>query len=76
MVHDHDAIGRAHGLGDVMGDQDRGEALGAPHLFDQVLHLEPGELIERAQGLIEQQQARLGDERPAPAIWVYPNRRR
>ena len=33
----------------------------APESFDQLLHLDPGQRIERAERLVEQQQARLVD---------------
>ena len=39
----------------------RGDPIG---LLDQALHLDPGERIERAQRLVEQQQARPVDQRP------------
>ncbi len=35
----------------------------APESFDQLLHLDPGQRIERAERLVEQQQARLVDQR-------------
>ena len=53
------AVGQRHRLGDVVRHQQRGEALFAPHPFDQALHLDARQRVERAERLVEQQQARL-----------------
>jgi len=59
-VFDQDhAVGQGHGLLHVMGHQKRGEAAGLPQAFDQAVHLDAGQRIERAQGFVEQQQARV-----------------
>lgn len=43
----------------VVGDEQRGKATAAPQAFDEAVHFDAGERIERAQGFIEQQQARV-----------------
>jgi hypothetical protein len=60
----HHAIGQGHGLLHVVRDEQRGEAMGTPQAFDQPVHLDARERVERAQGLVEQQQARLVHQRP------------
>ena len=64
MVHDHDEVGQGDGLELGMGDVDEGDAqvlLQPPQL---AAHLQAQELVERRQRLVEQQHARLGDQRP------------
>jgi len=64
LLDQDDAIGQRHRLGDVVGHQQRGEAVMQPERFDQAMHLNPGEGVERAQRLVEQQQARRVDQCP------------
>ena len=61
--HHQDAVGHLHRFGDVVGDQQRG-------LFELLLDLqhlvaeqEPRLLVERGEGLVHQQDFRLGGER-------------
>ena len=62
--HHHDPVGEEHGLGDRVGDEeDGGAGLGAdPHQL--VLHPLAGDLVERAERLVHQQQPRALGERP------------
>ena len=45
-----------------MGHENRGEHLLAPDLFQQLLHLQPGQRVEGAQRLVQQEQPGMGDE--------------
>ena len=65
---DHPA-GQAQCLVDVVGDQDRSEALGLPQLDDLVLELEAGQCVELAQRLV---QGRLTRARASEARWAMP----
>ena len=59
VVFDQDhAVSQRHGFGHVVRDQQRGEAVLLPQRFDQAVHLDARERVERAQRLVEQQQAR------------------
>ncbi len=63
VVHHHHGVGQGHGLLLRVRDVDEGQAqflLPAPQLR---AHLHAQEGVERGQGLVEQQHARLGDER-------------
>jgi hypothetical protein len=62
-VHHRDAVGQAHRLFLVVGDQDRGDAELPLQPLDLDLHVEPQVLVERPEGLVEQQDARLHRER-------------
>ena len=62
LDHD-DAVGERDRLGDVVGDQDRGEALVEPDALQQLLHLDAGQRVERAERLVERQDLRLADQR-------------
>jgi hypothetical protein len=46
-----------------VGHQQRGESLIEPYALQQPLHGDTGQRIERAQGLVECQDARLADQR-------------
>ena len=63
VFDDQHAVGQRHGLGDVMGHQDRGKALIMPDTFEQPLHRDPRQRIERAERLVEGKNARLADQR-------------
>jgi len=63
-VFDQDhPVGNGHGFADVVGYQQHGETMLLPEAFDQLLHLDAGQRIQRAQRLIEQQQTRLMNQR-------------
>ena len=64
LVHHHDQVGHGQRLGLVMGDVDHGRADAAVNALDLDLHLLAQLLVERAQGLVHQQQARMRDQRP------------
>ncbi len=54
-VFDQDyPIGNGHRFADVMGHQQHGETVLAPQVFDQLLHLDAGQGIQRTQGFIQQ----------------------
>jgi len=44
--------------------EDHGAAHGLPHPQEIVVEPESGDLVERGEGLIHQQQLRLGHQRP------------
>ncbi len=62
-VHDQDTVGEQHRLLDVVRDQQHRAAPALPHLPDQALGLDPGERVEGAERLVEQQQAGLAHQR-------------
>ncbi|MNS28550.1 hypothetical protein D3C72_605300 [compost metagenome] len=54
-VFDEDhPIGDCHGFTDVVGHQQHGKTMLLPEPFDQLLHLDSGQCIQRAQRLVEQ----------------------
>ncbi len=63
-AEDQDARGQEHRFEHRMGDEDDGAAELSPDLQEVVVQLEAGDLVERGEGLVHQQQARLGDQRP------------
>jgi hypothetical protein len=63
MVDDDDAVGQRHRFGDIMGDQNSRECLLLPDAFQQMLHLDAGQRIERAERLVECQNVGVGDKR-------------
>ena len=50
-------------FGDVVGHQQHSEAMLLPQALDQLLHLDAGQRIQRAQWLVEQQQTWAVDQR-------------
>ncbi|MNY26498.1 hypothetical protein D3C86_1603520 [compost metagenome] len=63
-VFDQDhPIGNRHRFTDVVGHQQHGKAVLLPEAFDQLLHFNASQGIQGAQGLVQQQQARLVDQR-------------
>ena len=50
-----------------MGDEEHRLARGRPHAQDELLDRFPGQRVERAEGFVHQQQARVGGERPREA---------
>ena len=60
LLHDQDAVGERHRFRDVVGDEHGGEALRPPHPFDQRLHVDAGQRVERAEGLVEGEEAAAG----------------
>ena len=65
--HHADAVGQHRGLIQRMGDQQHRRAGLAPELEQFVAHQQSRLLVERAEGLVEQQQPRTGDERAGDA---------
>src|SRR5690606_29358523 len=55
-------VGHRHRFGDIVGHQQHCEAVLQPEPFDQVLHLDAGQRIQRAQRLVQQQQPWLMDQ--------------
>jgi hypothetical protein len=64
LVHHREAIGEAEGLGHVVGHEH--DALAEPllQLLEVALHLPAGQGIERAEGLVHQQEWGIGAQRP------------
>ncbi len=56
---DDDAVAQVDRFVDVVGDQQHAEAMFAGQAQQQVLQLDAGEGIHRAEGFVEQQHARL-----------------
>lgn len=63
VFEEHDAVGERHGLGDVVRNQNRGEALAPPGGFEQLLHLDARQGVKRAERLVEREQSRAADKR-------------
>lgn len=63
-IDDDNAVGKRHGLGDVMGNEDGCEFLLLPNFFQQPLHLDPGKRVERSERLVQCQNLRPGDKGP------------
>jgi hypothetical protein len=61
--HDDDAVAHVDGFVDVVGDQEHGGAARLPEAEDFILHAHAGEGIQGTQGFIEQQNARVIDQR-------------
>jgi len=58
-----DAIGEKDRLLDVVGDQHGGEAMRLVQLQNEVVQLDPGQRIDRAERLVHQQETRLRRKR-------------
>ena len=63
FVDDDDAVGERDRFGDVVRHQQRGEFLLAPDALQQALHGDAGERVERAERLVERENARPADQR-------------
>jgi len=64
-----DAVRQTDGLGNVMGYEHGGKTAAAPNVFDELLHFDARERVERSQRFIEQQQIRIMDKRASQS---YP----
>jgi hypothetical protein len=62
VFNDQDPIGQRNGFGDVMGDEDRRKSLIVPDSFQQPLHGNPRQGVERAEWLVERQHAGIADQ--------------
>ena len=62
-LHDRNAVGQKHRLIDAMGDQQRRGALFHPDPLQLDVHASAQNLIEGAEGLIQQQHRRIGHQR-------------
>ncbi len=60
----HDAVAEADRLADVVGDEQHGEAALAPDPLELVVEQVAGHGVERAEGLVHQQDVGLLGERP------------
>ena len=63
--HHADAVGQVRGLAQVVGHEQHRGPLVDPELLHDVPQLFARELVERAEGLVEQQQLRVVDQRAA-----------
>src|SRR5262245_1660955 len=76
--HHHHAIGEQHGLADRVRDEQDGLALVvplAPYAQQLQVHLVPGHRVERAEGLVHEEQWRIEEERPAQrGALLHPTR--
>ncbi len=61
-AHDDDAVGERDGFLEVVGDEHHRLAVGAPQLQQEIAHDLPGLRVERAEGLVHQQDARVADQ--------------
>jgi hypothetical protein len=63
LAEQDDAVGELQRLIDVVGDEEHGSGLGGMHVEEQVLHLQSGEGVERAERLVEEEHAGVPGER-------------
>ena len=61
-AHDEDAVGEVGGFFEVVGDEEDGDVYLAPDLQKVALHLRAGLGIERAEGLVHDEDARFVGE--------------
>ena len=61
--HQHDAVGEAHGLADVVRDEDDGLARRAPDALDLALQDLPRLRVERRERLVHEQHGGIGRQR-------------
>ncbi len=64
VAQDEHPVGEADGLVDVVGDQQHRGAVALAQLLHEGVHLEPGEGVERPEGLVEQEEGRVADQGP------------
>ena len=64
-AHHADAAGEEAGLAQIVGDQQHGRLVRHPEVLQDRPQLLAGELVERAERLVQQQHARLMDQRAA-----------
>src|SRR5262249_13743048 len=62
-VHHHDLVREPQRLGHVVGDEEHGLAQRRPQIDELVLDPSPRQGVERAEGLVHQQQRGIGRER-------------
>src|ERR1700682_4530030 len=63
VFNDQNPVGQCDGFGDVMRDKDRRKSLIAPDPLQQPLHGNPRQGIERAERLVEGENAGMTDQR-------------
>src|ERR1700722_1718091 len=63
VFNDQHTIGERDRFGNIVRDQDRGEGLIMPDPLQQPLHRNTGQRIERAERLVESQDAGMADQR-------------
>ena len=61
--HHGDAVGEEHRLGDRVGDEQRGDRALRPDPLEFDVEALAGHLVEGAEGLVEQQDVGVGDQR-------------
>src|SRR5580704_3541686 len=61
-LNQDDAVRQTYGLGNIMGYEHGGKASISPDIFDELLHLDACERVQRAEGFIQQQQIRVMDK--------------
>ena len=62
--HDHDPVAHVDGFVDVVRDEEHRGPPRLPDAQDFVLHAHPGELVEGAERLVQEQDLRMIDQRP------------
>src|SRR5271156_6903536 len=61
-LNQDDAVGETYGLGNVMGYQHCGKTAASPNVFDELLHFDPCERVQRSQRFVQKQQIRVMDK--------------
>ena len=62
LVEDEHPVGQRERLVDVVGDEQDRRLVALPELGDEGVHLDPGQRVQRAERLVEQQQVGLADQ--------------
>jgi hypothetical protein len=57
-----DAVRQAYRLGNVMSDEHGGKAAAPPNVFDELLHFDARERVQRSQRFVQKQQIRIMDK--------------
>ena len=66
-------VGQRQRLVDVVGDQQDRRSVASPQRDHQLVHLDPGQRVERAERLVEQQQVGLlTSARASDTRWAWP----
>jgi len=57
-----DAVGQTYGLGNVMGYEHGCKTAASPNVFNESLHFDAGERVQRSERFVQKQQMRVMDK--------------
>src|SRR5580704_8354689 len=61
-LNQDDSVGQTHRLGNVMGYEHGGKTAASPNVFNELLHFDARQRVQRAQWFIQKQQIRIMDQ--------------